>query len=627
MAAERWEYRVRIATRGADDVEGEVEFILSDRGEDDETPLMELPAITGTGARLLAGGTEIRPFTVEGLDRGGELIQALTDEGRWVAVGRLMDVQARKWGEEEWRTYGTGRCTALDELEGPGKFRLGVSDESWVARKGRAFGGVSTTQIWPAGPIYPWRGQSIVNFRHPFQPRGQIIEQQGELYRIRLTKRIEGYQSFVPIMDRGSITDALLEFIRSDQKEGFNFTTTGRTAGNFRHLRLYYGEEALGFPDPVNPWQGWEIVSFGGLNAETMFESLEEWVNVGNENAVANVVLNIWIWWPGIPFQLPAEEGLGFLWAPTAPPSPALPLLVGVDEPAHPWGTDGGWIHPVDMTRRVWDRLGLRYDPDNLDALEAQLDGMGFPAASPSVDDGSVDPERWMEDHIWGPSGLLALKDGAGRRKLVDVRWHQEDLDTEALPVLNTSNAKEHRWRLVGSEMRNRWIMHYHHYRNPFPGESPERLDFLVAEERESDPYDSNNVPWVNARPQEINARQFLSPTEPDHVHNYVFTLKRGWDWRSREPYVAQGALDIYQDGPVYYTGEIGRTLADTLEEGSYALVDESELKGANPATAARSGLVLVLIISLTRHPAYAEYEAIRIRPVVPLVFEDPCPS
>ena len=624
MSADRWEYRVRIATRGAQEVEGNVEFILSDRAEGDEKPLMEIPIITGTEARPLAGATEMRPFTVEGVDRGGELIQAFADVGRWVALGRLMDVQARKWGAEEWRTYGTGRISAMDELDGPGKFRLGISDESWVSRTGRAFGGVDTTQIWPAGPVYPWRG--LPNVGWGFQATGQIIDQQGELYRIRLQKRINGYESFVPIMDRGSVTDALLRFVRSQQIEEFDFAATGRTGGNFRHLRLYYGEESLGLPDPANPWQGWEIVSFGGLNEETMFESLEEWVNHGNSNAVADVVLTIWIWWPGIPFQLPAESGRGFLWAPTAPPSPALPLLVGVDAPTHPWGTDGAFIHPVDLTRRLWDRLGLRYDAANLDALEALEDGMAFPAASPSVEDATVDPERWMEDHIWGPCGLIALKDGQGRRKLVDARFHREEIDFDALPVLTASNAREHRWRLVGNEMRNRWSVAYHHYRNPFDGESPERLDFFVVEDRGSENYDSDNAPWVNARPFEVNGRQFLAPTENDGLHQYMISLGRGNSWRYIEEPVLRGALEIFQDGPVRYSGELGRTLGDTLEEGDYAVVDEDELKGANPDTEARSGLVLVMILSLSRHPADAPYEALRIRPRPP-VFEDPCPE
>jgi hypothetical protein len=629
VSADLWGYRVRIATRGAAEVEGNVEFVLSDRADGAEKPLMEIPTITGTAARLLAGGTEIRPFTVEGVDRGGELIVAFADEGRWVGIGRLVDVQARKDGDTDWRTYGTGRCTALDELDGPGKFRVGVSDESWVARSGRAFGGVDTTRIWPQGAIYGWRGFGFggLPWAHPFMARGGIVEQSGDLYRIRLTKRIAGYQSFVPIMDQGSITDALVRFIRSQQIEDFDFATTGRTGGNFRHLRLYYGDESLGHPDPVLTWRGWEIVSFGGLTEETMFASLEEWVNVGNSNAVADVALTIWIWWPGIPLQLPAEEGLGMLWAPTAPPSPQLPLLVGVENPDHPWGTDGGYIHPVDMTRRVWDRLGLRYDADNLDALEALEDGMAFPAACPSVEDATVDPERWMEDNIWGPSGLLALKDGAGRRKLVDARFHREDLDFDSLPVLTAANAKEHRWRLVGNEMRNRWSVAYHHYRAPIDGESPERLDFFVVEDRSSENYDADNVEWVNPRPHVINARQFLSPTENIGLHQYMETQGRGSSWIQEESRAALGALEIFQDGPVYYTGEIGRTLADTLEEGSYALVDESELKGANPETAARSGLVLVLIISLSRHPAYADYEAIRIRPVLPLEFEDPCPE
>jgi len=619
MPAVHRKYRVRIATRGAAEVEGNVEFVLSARGEGDEKPLMGPPVVTGTRAHPLDGATEMRPFVVEGVDRSEELIQACADDGRWVLMGRLLDVQ---WQLEEddpdtdpWETYGTGRCSGLDELDGPGKFRLTVSDESWVSRTGRAFGGVTTTQIWPAGPIYDWRGRPAVGWGSTFQGSGGIIDQSGDLYRIRLTKRINGYESFVPIMDRGSVTDSLLRYIRSHQMEELNFATMGREGGNFRHLRLYYQTIAFGPPDPVGPWQGWEIVSFGGLSEESMYDSLQEFLNVANSNAVADVELTFWVWWPGTPFQLPPEDGIGFLWAPTAPPSPQLPLLVGVDQPDHPWGTDGGYIHPVDMTRRVWDALGLRYDSDNLDTLEALDEGMAFLAAAPSVEDATVDPERWMEHNIWGPSGLIALKDGAGRRKLVDARFHREDLDVEALAVLNTTNTKHHRWRLVGEELRNRFIVHYHSYRNPVDGETPERLDFFVAEDRQSENYDSDNVAFINPRPYEVNGRQFLAPHEPLSLHIAMLAQERGNSWRVLEAPMMQAALEIFQDGPVRYSGEIGKTLADVHEEGSYVVIDESELKGANPDTESRFGGVLVMFLSLSRHPAYAPYEAIRIRP------------
>jgi pectate lyase len=86
------QYRVRFATRGATDVEGNVEFALTIPAP---LPLHRIPVVAGSFVHPLKGATELRPLHVEGVDIEGALIEAFTDAGRWAVIGRLLDIQYR----------------------------------------------------------------------------------------------------------------------------------------------------------------------------------------------------------------------------------------------------------------------------------------------------------------------------------------------------------------------------------------------------------------------------------------------------------------------------------------------------------------------------------------------------
>ena len=72
-------------------------------------------------------------------------------------------------------------------------------------------------------------------------------------------------------------------------------------------------------------------------------------------------------------------------------------------------------------------------------------------------------------------------------------------------------------------------------------------------------------------------------------------------------------------------TAKISGTVAETIEEGDYAIVDCGSVKIANPFTAARFGKVLVLILSVTRYPAHAEIQYLVVKEA--LVFACPDPN
>ncbi|MCI0436846.1 MAG: hypothetical protein L0271_24885, partial [Gemmatimonadetes bacterium] len=171
-------YRVRFAFRDAASIsDSQVEFAL------DVPELGAAPVVAGSFVHPLQGATEMRPLHVRGVDRAGALIQAFAEAGRWAVLGRIVDIQWQDASDDPlydpWTTFGTGRCSGLDELDGPGLFRVEISDETWVVRSGALFTVGGTTQLWPAGLRYPWRGL----FPAPLGNANKVATQ-GDLYKI-----------------------------------------------------------------------------------------------------------------------------------------------------------------------------------------------------------------------------------------------------------------------------------------------------------------------------------------------------------------------------------------------------------------------------------------------------------
>jgi len=642
VSVRRREYRARIATRGALDVEGNVEFLLylgADGTVDSTGRLWTPPSVSGSIAHPLRGETTIRPFLVEGVDVDGALIAAFSADARWTALGRLVDVQYRDLPSGEWVSYGTGRCSGLDELDGPGKFRVQVADESWVARRSTVFSTAGTASIWPCGVRRTWRG-----FFQAQKARGGRTATAGELFRITLTA---GYTAppidvgFGILVDRRGreLIRPVVEWFERDlvPAPDRNFGTSPPPGGNFRFTKLR-------FPNSADVVTDWDIHSFGVDPSvpEDALETLEDPAIAGSadpEDVQREVTITVWVRGFGIPFAPPADEGLGLFVAPEAPPSALNPLHVALADGDNYWGTPGvdnaqpstgwGWIHVADLTRRVWDQMAVRYDPDNLDAIEADT---SFPLLAPRVTEFPADPERWMAANIWGQLMLLAVKDGRGRRKLADLRPPPDDTDLTYFPRLDASNTSGHVWRLDNVDLMNRVRWDYTELKEP---EEPfvsvtevESVDNLRVRRKELDPYDSDTVALLD--PRDNVFRVDHSEIDPDTP---AVRILSGYASGIGVPFseVVDGhsefLLQLYQDGPMHGFCEVGRELAESIEEGDYVVVDYDSLKGANPATEARTGDLLALVISLTRHPAHADLEYIVVRPAtVVTVIEDPCP-
>jgi hypothetical protein len=633
------QYRVRFATRGATEVEGNVEFALTIPAP---LPLHRIPVVAGSFVHPLKGATELRPLHVEGVDIEGALIEAFTDAGRWAALGRLLDIQFRTLPAGEWVTYGTGRCSGLDELDGHGKFRVEISDESWVSRRARMFEAADTGFVWPGGVRETWRG-----FKRAQRAGGGRIAQEGTLFQLRLSAGEFG--SLEDVRGR-EVTGVLIGWVKDDRKPEpeLQFTTTP-TAGNFKHLRVWY-------PNENDVFRDWEVVSFGDdpTDPDQLFKNLEDpeildTTNGGGtggeqplpeEDVGRQVRIKVWVLWEGAPFAIPKDVAgkTTYMHAPTSPPDSRLALHIGIGDPEHVWGSEpgpgedpdsgAGWLHVADVTRRLWSLLDLRYDEANLTAIEADDT---FPLVADRVDGIPRDPERWAEDNWWGPRRLLALKDAQGRRKLVDIRPLAEDADLSIYPVMDNTNSRDHRWRLVGRETVNSVVWEYLELKEPEEPyvtlEDVNGLDNLRHRDRALDPATGDTAELVGEREFRFRGHSML--TDPDAPEVRVLSaLASGVGQPFTEPVreaYSQFVLTTFQDGPYKGTCELhGLDLAEDLSEGDFALVDHEQVKTANAGEGARLGRSLVLILSLTRHPAHADCEYLVIRPAPLWVCPDP---
>lgn len=622
MSVERREYRARCAVQGADTVEGNVDFTL------DLGVLHRVPAGNGQTVYPLEGRSDRRPFTIEAVDLAADqLTEQLSENGRWAIIMRLWDVGYRAIDAagsplSDWTTYATGRCSNLSEPDGPGKYSIEISDESLKARTGNPFQFANTTQIWPGGIRYPWRGMEAAIQADGFIP--DLVVSYSDRFFIRLLA--VGYDGFDGSTENTGvrITDRMREWIRTDLKaeEDRQSFDEELTAGNFRHLRLSY--------DGTD----YEIVTFSASGEGPILESLDEPEVVDGGQGSWAVRIWCWCFLPEDAPAPPTSSADAFLYAPEAPPSPDLPLHAGVDDPYHEWGNPGGYIHLADFTRRVWISAGVVYSEENLTLLEADK---SFPALSPRITDQfpGVTPtepaqlddiEQWMQRRIWGPNMVAAGRDLEGKRILIDLRPPREiPLDT---PILTANNAKNVRWSLIGREQINsvRWWFQTLFRPAPAPAaggfgtllqqavnnqvprpalrskEAPDgddpSLDNLYVSEEYTEPEDSNTVADAGRRLHTVDARAagYLGYTDfgPGGGINAAFSkifaalqlvaANRGaLVYPTVKDFLTPALLATYQDGLIRVRGEIHGELGDTVQEGDLLWLDNASLKLPDP--------------------------------------------
>lgn len=615
MSTERRRYRVRVHLPGSDVAEdSNVDFTV-DVGNDSEiSRLVRVPIVGGQTVHPLQGRSDRRPFVIEAIDFEGTLTEDLSfgdsSEGRWQALFRLFSAQYQEIdasGSElsAWVTFATGRCTQLDELDGPGKLRLEISDESVKLRNARVFEHADTTQIWPAGPTHQWRG-------FPAAVKATITRQDllGGLVSLDntffVTMDAIGFDGGAGTTERGGviITDRMLQWVRGDLKPDTEIVEVGdesATGGNFRHLRLRFGND------------DYEIISFANPPGAPILQALEEPDEIDPDVITdqGSWGIRIWAWVYKSPSQqnIP-DEAEGFLYAPTAAPSEDLPLHVGLADSGHLFGTTHGFIHLADLFRRVCELVGLVYDPDNLNEFEADK---SFPALAPRVTELSERPLEWLQRNIFAFCGVTHGRDVLGRLKLIDLRPPRAI--PEYLTVLTPNNARNHRWRLSGDDMRNsiQWkflkltlpppraafslrdiILKGGADDDPIIAEDPTLDNFYVHEDLQ-EPEDGDTLADAGRVVHLMDARAaahiaggsegglFGGLLSRHTVNAIVVASGAGSLIEPYREFMTTALLNTYQDGPIYGTIEVHGDVGDTIEEGDQFWIDLDQFHIPSP--------------------------------------------
>jgi len=401
--------------------------------------------------------TETSPWRFEVVD----VDEALTDHlanastGRMHLLGRLLEVQENTNGAG-FATVCIGRISDVTLATNPANYVIEVSDERWVERRAVAFSEANTCQLWPPGLRYRWRafgGFSLLDIASDAE--GILVESSGSARKIRL-------------YSQWPISPEIVQWIRQDVVDDPN---PGRTdgEGNFEHLRLDIG--GTDYP----------ILTFGEVDGTDVLAGLDLLPQS------PGLSIELWIWASSLAGTFSAS-----FWAPTAPPSPTLPLHIGVADDSHEWG----YPNPFEFIQTLYDALGVRYDS----AVFADLISIHeWNHIQRRLTSEVTDVASFLDDFYYGPLGYVAFINSSGEVAPRLVRL-PEALDPDTLFEFNGSNLREApTWEHLGRDIVNVVVSKYDFHKqvvleggvlggkygtSNYPSRDDWPADLLVPEER-----------------------------------------------------------------------------------------------------------------------------------------------
>lgn len=335
-------YELRVHLPGTvNPTDGTVDFVLTDFDG-------ELPSAGGQVVDPARGtaASSARRYTFADVDNSVTAHLADPASGRTWLLGRIMEERQGPAGGPMARVY-VGRCSGLNNTEG--RWSIDVTDERWQERRANLFSQVGDgVQLWPPGPRYRFR-----NFPVTAEKATVRVLETASSNRVRVSMR--AYWVF---------SRDVVEWIEGDVVEEPS-TRREDGLGNFNHLRL--DVEGVG---------RFEVIQFGGLDGTSITEQLT------SADSRAGFQVEFWLVDPA--GDLGAVDtihgGASFI-APTAPPSPTLPLLLGVVNPIGlgvphnehgvPELADGSPANGWHLLEAWYTRAGVRMDATVWAALKA----------------------------------------------------------------------------------------------------------------------------------------------------------------------------------------------------------------------------------------------------------------
>lgn len=513
--------------------------------------------VGGQEVRPLLGRAEARPWFIDVADISTAVMSVLADtSGRLDQISRLADFQ-RNLDSSGWRTLGTGRIADVLLNPSVGSFRFVMEDENLIARRSMIFQRSTTVFLYPPGLREEWCG-----FRVRQTGDARLISRSGNLTLLR-------FENDFPI------SRPALRNVRNDYTPNF-MARTDATGGNFRDLR-FRSSSGTDF----------EVFGFAG----GQFVSPWDHIAIIDRSPAEILPIRVWIVDPSSQLGTSTDVTDGKLlrtvflhMGSTHDPTPELPYHVG--------GANG--VHPFQLVRDIYDgtygSVTIRYDSTALNNL---INNKSFPIVWFRITEPAV-MQDWLEDHIYGPFGVLPFVNSEGRIEPQITTLPTSDIaNPSALFSFTSTNLRPphpswaHTRRDAATVLRYhyQWLQQVSDYQ-AYKMEYEVASDLLVAHP-DTREYQHDRVGIIG---RHVVDYPFDGVLAPYGVNPYTDRSPVGpFSIQARE------VFDRYGDGPVY--GECYGMTSGTsdVSPGDFVYVELDTFP--NPAIQSRGNARLVQII------------------------------
>lgn len=398
-------YQVQVFNRGVVSTTGTVAFTIG------SSRLADAPVIGGQTIRPVEGRTESEPWVFSVLDVGSTFTAQLANaSGRAHLLGRLARVRMAH-DSTSYASVAVGRMTDIALDPNVAAYHVTIGDERWLERQSDIFTKANTAMLVPAGLINGFAQMPATN------PGRWIV------------RRVVGNIVFLQYSGPSPVPQSrsIAQLIQDDAKLGSIAGNTSVTSGNFTSLRWRNTGSSTDY----------EIASFdvdfpGPGVTPALARSVAEYWNTPGETTLYTCV----VWTASQPSVGAILNG--YVYAPTHPPTDALPLHIG--------GIEG--LHPFELPPLLYTgtygastAVRVRYSTAAFARLQADLrySPSWWRITSPA------NMADWLDEHLYHPYAVAPVVDSSGRVAPVSVLIpNSTEINVAGLPSITSTRAWTH---------------------------------------------------------------------------------------------------------------------------------------------------------------------------------------
>lgn len=399
-------YQLQIYNRGVVTTTGTVAITIGSS----RMPADQPPIVGGQTIRPTEGKVESEPWVVSVLDVGSTFTGKLADaSGRAHLLGRLARIRMAhdSTASTAYQSIAVGRITDIALDSNAAQYHVTIGDERWLERQADIFTKANTSMLVPAGLINQWASM-------PASPAGRwrVVGAVGNIVILQ-------YTGPMPVPRSHSIA----QLIQDDVKPGAIGGNTSVTSGNFNHLRWRNVGTSTDYEIA-----GFDVFPSAGATATSI---TNYWNNPGETPLYTLVVWTV--------SQPSAGQMLnGYIYAPTHPPTDALPLHIG--------GSSG--LHPLALPPLIYSGAysastapTIRYSTTAFAALQAdaRYSRAWYRLTSPET------MADWLDEHVYRANAVVPVVDSSGRVAPVSTLLpNSSNINIAGLPSITSTRAWTH---------------------------------------------------------------------------------------------------------------------------------------------------------------------------------------